>query len=74
MPTPNRARHSAPQMTQAYNQTAAFMKVGMAPLDKLTQQNLESIAKSHCGKRPGDYDRMLAELQARVAERRGREG
>lgn len=68
------ARHSAPQMTRAYNETAASMKVGTAPLDKLTTQNLESIARAHCGKRPGDFERMLAELQARVAERREREG
>jgi len=66
-----RARHSSPQMTVAYNTAAALMKVTIAPIDKLTTQNLESIARTHCGKRPGDYDRLLADLQARADARRG---
>lgn len=72
--TQARARHSKPQMTRAYNETAAIMKATVAPLAGLTEAMLQSIARTHCGKREGDYDRLLAELQARVAERRGREG
>ena len=61
------------RMTVEYNTTAATMKVGTAPLDKLTDANLESIARTHCGRREGDYDRLLAKLRTLRAERQARE-
>jgi hypothetical protein len=70
----NRPAHHAPaRMTQAYNDTAAMMKITMAPLATLTDAMIESIARSHCGKREGSYEAMLAELRGRVETRRRRE-
>lgn len=68
-----RTRHAPKSMTRDYNTTVAFMKVTTAPLDTLTPERLESIARVHAGRREGAYDRMLADLQARVAERMERE-
>lgn len=62
-----------PQMTRAANITAAVMKVSTAPLDKLTDANLESIARSHCGRTAGAYERLLADLIQRRADRMERE-
>ena len=69
-----RARHAPQAMTSEYNQTQAFMKVTTAPLHTLTPAMLESIARTHCGRREGAFGRMLGELQARVDARREREG
>lgn len=63
-----------PQMTRAANITAAVMKVSIAPLDKLTDQNLESIARSHCGRAAGAYDRLIKRLRGLRADRIAREG
>lgn len=61
-PTP---RHAPTKMTRSYNQTIAFSKVATAPLDKLSDAMIESIARTH--KVP------VAELQQQLAERRVRE-
>ena len=66
-------RHAPKQMTREYSETQAFMKVTIAPLHTLTEAMLESIARTHCGRREGAYGRMLADLTRRVAERRERE-
>lgn len=64
-------RHSPDKMTRAHNTTAAFMKVTTAPLDKLTDAMLESIANCHAT--PRDRPALLTELRARLAERKRRE-
>lgn len=61
------------RMTATHNETVAMMKVGTAPLDKLTDANLASIARSHCGRRPGDYERLLERLTNARADRIERE-
>lgn len=64
-------KHAAQQMTRDYNQTMAFSKVTTAPLHTLTDMMVQSIANSHSSMR--DRPKLLAELQARVADRRARE-
>ena len=65
-------RHASPQMSMQYNRTMAFSKVTTAPLHTLTDMMVQSIANSHSSMR--DRPKLLAELQARVADRRAREG
>lgn len=65
-----RQKHAPKQMTREYSETQAFMKVTIAPLHTLTEAMLESIARTHCGRREGAYDAMLADLRARVETRR----
>lgn len=65
-----RPRHAPKQMTREYSETQAFMKVTIAPLHTLTPAMLESIARSHCSKRPGAYDVMLSKLRGMVETRR----
>lgn len=48
----------------AYNRTQAFAKIAIAPLDKLDDRMLDSIARSH--KVP------VAELQSLLADRKAR--
>lgn len=57
-------------VTVAANRVAAFAKAGTAPLDKLTDANLQSIARSHCGRGPGAFDALLAELRDMVDARK----
>ena len=57
-------------MSRIGNETAAFMKVTLAPLPTLTDAMLESITRSHCGKREGGYEAMLEKLRGMVAARR----
>lgn len=66
----NRQRHAPARMTADYNETQAFSKVTIAPLHTLTPAMLESIARTHSGKRPGAYDAMLAKLRGMVETRR----
>ena len=63
---PRTLQHAAQQMTREYNRTQAFAKIAMAPLDKLDDRMLESIARTH--KVPVDT------LRAQLADRRAREG
>ena len=65
-----RPRHAPKQMTREYSETQAFMKVTIAPLHTLTDAMLESIARSHCGRREGAYDAMLLKLRGMVETRR----
>ncbi len=58
-------RHAPDKMTGDYNRTVALSKVDMAPLDRLTDTMLDSIARSH--KVPVDV------LRQRLNERRQRE-
>ena len=51
------------RMTVEYNTTLAEMKVGSGDLKRMTDANLESIARSHCGGRPGAYERLLGRLK-----------
>ena len=68
-----RPRHAPKQMTREYNETVAFMKIDTAPIHTLTDAMVASIARSHCGGKPADYDRMLARLDVRLMERIARE-
>lgn len=65
-------RHAPDKMTRAFNTTAAFMKVTVAPIPTLTDAMLESIANCHAAGR--DRPALLTELKARLAERKRREG
>lgn len=61
------------RMTREYNETVAFMKIDTAPIHTLTDAMVESIARSHCGGKPADYDRLLSRLDVRLMERKARE-
>ena len=61
------------RMTREYNETIAFTKIDTAPIHTLTDAMVASIARSHCGGKPSDYDRMLARLDVRLMERKARE-
>lgn len=61
------------RMTAEYNVTLAEMTVETGDLKRMTDANLESIARTHCGRREGDYDRLLAKLRTLRAERQARE-
>lgn len=65
-------KHAAQQMTREYNRTMALSKIDTAPLATLTDAMVISIANSHSSMR--ERPKMLAELQARIAARRAREG
>ena len=67
------ARHAPQQMTQAHNVTMALAKVGTAPLATLDTAMLISIAASACRRGTPAFERLLADLQSRVAERARRE-
>lgn len=58
-------RHAPDKMTVAYNRTQAFMKISIAPLDKLDERMIDSIARTH--KVP------VEDLKQRLDERRRRE-
>lgn len=60
-----RTRHAPDKMSRTYNLTMAYSKVDMAPIDKLDERMLVSIANTH--KVP------LAELQERLDQRKARE-
>lgn len=61
-----RRQHHAPdKMTRSYNLTMALSKIDMAPIDKLNERMLTSIADTH--RVP------LAELQQRLELRKARE-
>lgn len=68
-----RAHTPKQRMTAEYNVTLAEMKVGTGDLKRMTDANLESIARSHCGGRPGAYERLLERLRTLRAERQARE-
>lgn len=65
-------RRPAPKqnMTRAYNHTAAFAKVGTAPLETLTPGMVESIAASHARRGTPAFDKLLADLRVVVEQRR----
>lgn len=67
-----KTQHAAQQMTREYNRTMALSKIDTAPLATLTDQMVQSITNSHSNLR--ERPKMLAELQARIAARRAREG
>lgn len=61
-----RRQHHAPdRMTRTHNRVMALSKIDMAPIDKLDERMLVSIANTH--KVP------LAELQERLDQRKARE-
>ena len=62
------------QMTATANRIAALSKIATAPLHTLTDTMIESIARSHKGNRPGGYEKLLAELDGHLMERKAREG
>ena len=61
----NRNRHAPDKMTRSYNLTMALSKIDIAPIDKLDDRMLASIADTH--RVP------LAELQQRLELRKARE-
>lgn len=62
------------EMTAQANRIAALSKIATAPLHTLTDAMVESIAGSHARKGSPQFAKLLAELDARLMERRAREG
>jgi len=62
------------EMTAQANRIAALSKIATAPLHALTDAMVESIAGSHARKGSPQFAKLLAELDARLMERRAREG
>lgn len=60
-----KTQHAPQQMSREYNRTQAFAKIAMAPLDKIDDRMLDSIARTH--KVP------VETLRAQLAERKARE-
>lgn len=57
------SRHAPVKMTREYNLTMALAKIDTAPIDKLDDRLLESIARTH--KVP--VERLALRLQERLA-------
>lgn len=62
------------EMTAQANRIAALSKIATAPLHTLTDAMVESIARTHKDRRPGSFEKLLAELDGKLMERRAREG
>lgn len=66
------ARTAPKQMTAAFNHTAAFAKIGMAPLAHLTDAMVESIAASHARRGTAAFEKLHRDLREVVEMRRAR--
>lgn len=63
-------RHAKPVMTRQHNHVAAFSKASTAPLERLTPAMIDSIAASHARRGTPAFDKLLADLQAVVENRK----
>lgn len=66
-------KHAPKQMSAHYNHVAAFAKVGTAPLERLDDAMIESIAASHARRGTPAFNRLLTGLREVVAMRRERD-